>query len=149
MADRGCATAGGQGGAVAEAVVEVDDDGVDGAGGEGEEELEEGEEGRVVEGPGAGLVGVPTGDGEGVGQGEPVAVDLEVGAPVGGDQEELDAGGNGRVPQELGGRRRRHGGGEVGDRRRGSRLKKERRRRRSCASCGTRENDQKKDFDFY
>lgn len=86
-------------GAVVEAAMEVDDDRVDGAGRVGQEELEEGEEGRVIEGPGAGLVGVPAGEREGVGEGEPVAVDLEVGAAVGGDQEELDAGGDGYVPQ--------------------------------------------------
>lgn len=124
-------------GAVVEAAMEVDDDGVDGAGGVREEELEEGEEGRVVEGPGAGLIGVPAGDGEGVGEGEPVAVDLEVCAAIGGDQEELEAGGNGHVPQEAGGGRRRrlrHGGGEVGDRRRKSRSSLV--RRSSGSGCG-------------
>ena len=40
--------------------------------------LKVGKEGRVVEGPGAGLVGVPLGEREGVGESEPVAVDLEV-----------------------------------------------------------------------
>lgn len=111
-------------GTVVEAAMEVDDARVGDAGGVREEELEEGEEGRVIEGPGAGLVGVPAGEGEGAGEGEPVAVDLEVGAAVGRDQEELEAGGDGYVPPELGdGRRRgiRHGGGELVDRRRQSR----------------------------
>ncbi|KAE8057249.1 hypothetical protein FH972_013955 [Carpinus fangiana] len=51
---------------------------------EGEENYE-GKEGRVVEGPGPGLVGVPLGEREGVGESEPVAVDLEVCAMVEGD----------------------------------------------------------------
>lgn len=109
-------------GIVVEAAMEVDDGRVDDAGGVREEDLEEGKEGRVIEGPEAGLVGVPAGEGERAGEGEPVAVDLEVGAAVGGDQKELEAGGDGYVPPELGdGRRRRripHGGGELVDRRR-------------------------------
>lgn len=48
-----------------------------------------GKEGRVVEGPWAGVVGVPVGEREGVGEGEPVTVDLEIGAVVGGDEEKL------------------------------------------------------------
>lgn len=60
-----------------------------------------GEEGRVVESPWAGVVGVPVGEREGVGEGEPVTVDLEIGAVVGRDEEELDAGGHGGVPGEM------------------------------------------------
>lgn len=138
-------------GTVVEAAMEVDDERVDEAGGVREEELEEGEEGRVIEGPGAGLVGVPAGEGEGVGEGEPVAVDLEVGALVGGHQEELEAGGDGHVPPELGdGRRRRgirHGGGELVDRRRQSRSSLV--RRRSSSWSGSLENGQTKTWIFF
>lgn len=62
------------------------DSGVEEGGGEGEEVGEVREEGRVVEGPNGGGVKVPLADGEGRGQGEPVAVHLEVRAPVGRDQ---------------------------------------------------------------
>jgi hypothetical protein len=80
-------------GAIVESLLEVNDLGVDEVGENGESALEVGEEGRVVEGPGAGLVGVPLGEREGVGESKPVAVDLEVSAMVGGDEEELHAGG--------------------------------------------------------
>lgn len=45
---------------------------------EGEKPLEEGEEWGVVEGPGAGLIGIPLGEREGAGQSEPMAVDFEI-----------------------------------------------------------------------
>lgn len=89
-------------GGVIEAIVEVDDCGVEEGGKEGEKALEVGEEGRVVESPWTGLVGVPEGEREGVSEGEPVAVDLEVGAAVGGDEEELDGGGDEEEPGEVG-----------------------------------------------
>ena len=82
--------------------MEVDDGGVDEFGEEREESLEVGEEWRVIEGPWACLVGVPVGERERVGEGEPVAVDLEVGAVVGGDEEEFYAGGDEREPGEIG-----------------------------------------------
>jgi hypothetical protein len=69
--------------------LEVNDLGVDEVGEDGEEALEVGEERRVIEGPGTGLVGVPLGEREGVCESEPVAVDFEVSAVVGGDEEEL------------------------------------------------------------
>lgn len=53
-----------------------------------------GEEWRVVECPLAGGVGVPPGEWEGVGEGQPVTVDFEIGAAVGGDQEEFHGGGH-------------------------------------------------------
>ncbi|XP_059442061.1 putative cysteine-rich receptor-like protein kinase 9 [Corylus avellana] len=64
-------------GAIVEALFEMNDLGVDEVGENGENVLEVGEEGRVVEGPGAGLVAVPFGEREGVGESEPMAVDLE------------------------------------------------------------------------
>lgn len=71
----------------------MNDLGVNKIGENGESALEVGEEGRVVEGPGAGLVGVPLREREGVGESEPVAVNLEICAMVGGDEEKLYAGG--------------------------------------------------------
>lgn len=88
-------------GGVVEAAAEVDDGGVEEAGGGGEEELEVGEEGGIVECPWAGGVEVPEGEGEGGGEGEPVAVDFEVGAAIGGDEEELYAGGDAGEPEQL------------------------------------------------
>lgn len=88
-------------GGIIEALVEVYDGGVYKGGEEREEVLEVGEEGRVVEGPWACHVGVPVGEREGVGEGEPVTVDLEVCAVVGWDEEELDAGGHSKVPGEI------------------------------------------------
>lgn len=79
------------GGGVVLAGNEVDDGGIEERGGEGEEELEVGEERGVVEGPRAGGVRVPADEGEGGGESEPVAVDLEVGAVVRRHQEEFDA----------------------------------------------------------
>ena len=84
-----------------------DEGGVDERRGEGEEAGEVGEEGRVVERPLGGGVGVPLPGGERVREGEPVAVHVEVGGAVGGDEEELDAGCDGEGP----GRRRRRGAG--------------------------------------
>ena len=78
--------------------MEVDHLWVDEISEEGEEALEVGKEGRVVKSPEAGLVEVPLREREGVGYGEPVAVDLEVCASVGWDQEEFDAGGCGEEP---------------------------------------------------
>lgn len=72
--------------------------GVDEVGENSEEALEVGKERRVIEGPGAGLVGVPLGEREGVGESEPMTVDLEVRAVVGGDEEELYAGGCSKEP---------------------------------------------------
>lgn len=86
--------------------------------GEGEEAGEVGEEGRVVERPLGGGVGVPLPRGERVREGEPVAVDVEVGGAVGGDEEELDAGRNGKGPgrRRRRRRRRRGAGGHLGGR---------------------------------
>lgn len=53
---------------------------------EGEEVGEVGEKRGVVEGPNRGGVEVPLADREGGGQGQPVAVHLEICAPVGWDQ---------------------------------------------------------------
>lgn len=79
--------------------MEVGDGRIDSGGEEGEEFLEVGEERGVIEGPLAGGVGVPAGEGEGMREGEPVAVDLEIGAVVGRDEEEFDGGGDeGRPP---------------------------------------------------
>lgn len=70
------------------------------SGGEEREEfLEVSEERRVIESPLAGGVGVPPREGKGMSEGEPVAVDFEIGAAVGGDQEEFHGGGHeGRPP---------------------------------------------------
>lgn len=81
--------------------MEVDDGGVDKGGELREEELEEGEEGRVVESPRAGGIGVPLPEREGMGNGEPIAVDFEVGAPVGRDEKEFDGGGDEGEPEKL------------------------------------------------
>lgn len=56
-------------GGVVEAPVEVGHGGVHSGGEEREEFLEVSEERRVIEGPLAGGVGVPSGEGEGVGEG--------------------------------------------------------------------------------
>lgn len=88
-----------------------DKGGVDEWRGEGEEAGEVGEEGWVVECPLGGGVGVPLLRGEGVGEGEPVAVYIEVGGAVGGNEEELHAGGGGEGPGRRRRRRRRRRGG--------------------------------------
>lgn len=49
--------------------------------------LEISEEWRVIESPWAGFVGVPVGKREGVCEGQPVAVDLEICTAVGRDEE--------------------------------------------------------------
>lgn len=93
--------------------MEVGHGGIDYGGEEGEEFLEVGEERGVIEGPLAGGVGVPAGEGEGMSEGEPVAVDFEVSAAVGWDQEELHGGGDERRPPHAVGRgfRSHRGGG--------------------------------------
>lgn len=59
----------------------------EGGGREGEDALEVGKERGVVEGAAGGRrVGVPAGEGKSGGEGEPVAVHLEVGAAVRRDQ---------------------------------------------------------------
>lgn len=83
-------------------VSDVDDARIDDCGGNREEELEVGEERGVVEGPGAGGVDVPLRDGEGGGEGEPVAVHLKVRAAVGGGQKDLHAGGGAPEPDQIG-----------------------------------------------
>lgn len=86
---------------IVEAAAEINDGGVDEAGKGGEEELKVSEEGGVVEGPRAGGVKVPEGEREGGGEGEPVAVDFKVGAAIGGDEEELYAGGYASKPGQF------------------------------------------------
>lgn len=76
----------------------MDDLGIDEVGENGENALEVGEEGRVIKGPGASLIGVPLGEGEGVGQSEPMTVDLKVCAMIGWDQEELYTGNHAEEP---------------------------------------------------
>lgn len=66
-----------------------------------EESLEVGEEGRVIEGPRAGFVGVPEGEREGMGNGEPVAVNFEICASIGRYKKELYAGGDACKPGHL------------------------------------------------
>lgn len=70
--------------AVVAEVVDAQHGAVDEAGDVGEDPLEVGEEGRVVEGPLGGALEVPLAEGQAVGDGEPVAVDLEVGGLAGG-----------------------------------------------------------------
>lgn len=71
---------------------------VEKGGWKGEEVGEMGEERRVIEGPNGGGIEVPLSDGEGGGQGQPVAMHLEIRAPIGGDEQELDACGDGEDP---------------------------------------------------
>lgn len=83
--------------------MEVGHGGVQSCGEDREEFLEVGEERRVIEGPLAGSVGVPAGEGERMGEGEPVAVDLEIGAVVGGDEKDFHGGSHeGRPPHTSG-----------------------------------------------
>lgn len=100
--------------------MEVGHGGVDSGGEEREEFLEVSEERRIIEGPLAGGVGIPAGERERIGEGEPVAVNFEVGAAVGRDEEEFDGGGHeGSPPRaadlvEVGGWGFRHCGGGAG-----------------------------------
>lgn len=71
---------------------------VEKGGGEREEVGEVSEERRVVEGPNGGGVEVPLADWERGGQGQPMAVYLEIRAPVGRNQQEFDACGDGEDP---------------------------------------------------
>ena len=76
-------------GGIVETLLEVNDLGVNEVSENGEEAFEVGEERRIVEGPRAGFVEVPLGERERVSESKPVAVDFEVSAVVGGDEEEL------------------------------------------------------------
>ena len=76
-------------GGIVETLLEVNDLGVNEVSENGEEAFEVGEERRIVKGPRAGFVEVPLGERERVSESKPVAVDFEVSAVVGGDEEEL------------------------------------------------------------
>lgn len=76
-------------GGIVETLLEVNDLGVNEVSENGEEAFEVGEERRIVEGPRAGFVEVPLRERERVSESKPVAMDFEVSAVVGGDEEEL------------------------------------------------------------
>ena len=76
-------------GGIVETLLEVNDLGVNEVSENGEEAFEVGEERRIVKGPRAGFVEVPLGERERVSESKPVAMDFEVSAVVGGDEEEL------------------------------------------------------------
>ena len=76
-------------GGIVETLLKVNDLGVNEVSENGEEAFEVGEERRIVEGPRAGFVEVPLRERERVSESKPVAMDFEVSAVVGGDEEEL------------------------------------------------------------
>lgn len=76
-------------GGIVETLLEVNDLGVNEVSENGEEAFEVGEERRIVKGPRAGFVEVPLRERERVSESKPVAMDFEVSAVVGGDEEEL------------------------------------------------------------
>lgn len=76
-------------GGIVETLLKVNDLGVNEVSENGEEAFEVCEERRIVKGPGAGFVEVPLGERERVSESKPVAVDFEVSAAVGGDEEKL------------------------------------------------------------
>ena len=76
-------------GGIVETLLKVNDLGVNEVSENGEEAFEVGEERRIVKGPRAGFVEVPLRERERVSESKPVAMDFEVSAVVGGDEEEL------------------------------------------------------------